>query len=593
MAAHEATTSRSPDGRAGTATKPVDRPGLALLVVAAAQFLIVMDATVVTVGLPSIGASLGMPPANLSWVLTGYALAFGGLLLTGGRTGVLLGARRTYRAGLLLLVLSSLAGGVATSGAALIAARIGQGAAAAFIAPAALSLLATTFPAGSARTRAMGVYGAMSGLGPVAGLLLGGALTQYVGWRWILLVNVPIALTILIGTRTLVQGDRAPGRVDLPGTFTATVGFGFLVLAVNQATTAGWTDRGVAASGVAALVLLAAFVAIQIRGRTPMVPPVVLADRGRAGAYLVMFLMGAGMLATYYFLTLYMQLIKGYSPLHTGLVYLPMALATVVGSGVLAPKLLERFSVRAVTVLGMLLAAVSMVWFGQLAVDQNPWVVLVPAQVVSGVGIGLAFVTLTIAGVRGVTGHHTGIASGVINAATQIGGALGLAVLATIATATTTSRPAGTALSSALTSGYTTGLVTGGALFLAALLVATLTLNPTPDLAGDPQPHSNDTKGADMAIVRTHRYTVPATDVDELIARRAKVIAAIRASHPGLTETRLTRMEDGTYTDVWRWDSSEQMRAAFAAVRSIPEAGAAMALTREATAMNGEIIDER
>jgi MFS family permease len=205
----------------------------------------------------------------------------------------------------------------------------------------------------------------------------------------------------------------------------------------------------------------------------------VLADRSRGGAYLVMFLMGAGMLATYYFLTLYMQLVRGYTPLYTGLVYLPMALATVLGSGLLAPKLLERFSVRAVTVLGMLLAAASMLWFGQLTADQNPWTVLIPAQVVSGVGIGLGFVALTIAGVRGVTGHHSGIASGVINAATQIGGALGLAVLATIAAAATSS---GKPLGAALTGGYTTGLVAGGALFLAALLVATLTLDSTTDI---------------------------------------------------------------------------------------------------------------
>jgi EmrB/QacA subfamily drug resistance transporter len=479
MSSHDVSTLSPPAAPPLVARKSIRRPGLALLVIAAAQFLIVMDATVVTVGLPSIGTSLGMRRADLSWVLTGYALAFGGLLLTGGRIGDLLGVRRTYRAGLLLLVGTSLLGGLATGGAVLVAARVGQGAAAAFIAPAALSLLATTFPAGPARIRAMGVYGAMSGLGPVVGLLLGGALTEYVGWRWILLVNVPAALAILAGTNTLVEGDRAPGRIDLPGALTATLGFGALVYAVNQATTAGWTSRGVVASGSAALLLLAAFVIIQRRSRTPMLPPAVLADRSRGGAYLVMFLMGAGMLATYYFLTLYMQLVKGYAPLHTGLVYLPMALATAVGAGLLAPKLLTRFSVQAVTILGLLLAAVSMVWFGQLATDQNPWTVLIPAQVVAGAGIGVAFVTLTIAGVARVTGHHMGIASGVINAATQIGGALGLAVLATIATAVTNNQPLGTPLPSALTGGYTTALLTGGGLFLAALALATLTLKPT------------------------------------------------------------------------------------------------------------------
>jgi EmrB/QacA subfamily drug resistance transporter len=481
MSASEAPALSPPDAPAVGAHMSPGRQGLALLVIAAAQFLIVMDATVVTVGLPSIGTSLGMQPADLSWVLTGYALAFGGLLLTGGRTGDLLGARRTYRAGLVVLLVTSLLGGLASSGPVLIAARIGQGVAAAFVAPAALSLLATTFPTRPARTKAMGVYGAMSGLGPVVGLLLGGALTEYVGWRWILLVNIPIAVAILAGTKALREGDRAPGRVDVPGAVTATLGFGLLVYAVNQATTAGWAGRAVVASGSAALALLAAFVIVQVRSSAPMLPRAVLADRSRSGAYLVMFLMGAGMLATYYFLTLYMQLVKGYPPVRTGLVYLPMAVATVLGSGLLAPKLLQQFSVRAVTVLGMLLAAVSMVWFGRLTAEQNAWVVLIPAQIVSGVGIGLGFVALTIAGVRGVAGNHTGIASGVINAATQIGGALGLAVLATIAAATTHGRPPGTAQATALTSGYTTGLLTGGVLFVAAILVATLTLNPTPD----------------------------------------------------------------------------------------------------------------
>lgn len=470
---------------AGPPHDTAGRYGLALLVIVAAQFLIVMDATVVTVGLPSIGAALSMQPDALSWVLTGYALAFGGLLLTGGRITDLLGARRTYRTGLLLLALTSLAGGLATSGAILIAARIGQGVAGAFIAPAALSLLATSFPTGPARTRAMGVYGAMSGLGPVVGLLAGGVLTEYASWRWVLLVNIPVALALLAGTGVLAESDRAPGRLDVPGAVTATLGFGALVVAVNQTPTFGWTGQPVIVSGTVALLLLAGFALIQVRSRTPMLPMVVLADRGRAGAYLIMFLLGAGMLATYYFLSLYMQQVKGYPPLRTGLVYLPMALATVFGSGALAPRLLERFSVRAVTILGLGLATASMVWFAQLSSDQSPWVILIPAQVVSGTGVGLAFVTLTIAGVRGIAGAHTGIASGVVNTASQIGGAVGLAALATVATATISSQPAGTPLAGALTSGYTTAFLASGVLFLAAVLVAALTLNQPADQPGE------------------------------------------------------------------------------------------------------------
>jgi EmrB/QacA subfamily drug resistance transporter len=587
MSVHEAPTlPASGPQEAGRKLDP------ALLVIAAAQFLIVMDATVVTVGLPSIGSALHMQPSELSWVVTGYALAFGGLLLTGGRAGDLLGARRTYRAGLMLLVVASLAGGLAVSGAVLIAARIGQGVAAAFIAPAALSLLATTYPAGPARTRAMGVYGAMSGLGPVAGLLLGGALTEYVNWRWILLVNIPVALVILVGTSVLVEGDRARGRLDLPGGLTATLGFGALVYAVSQAPVAGWTSPTVVIIGAAAFVLLVAFVTIQSRSSNSTVPVAVVADRGRAGAYLVMFLLGAGMLATYYFLSMYMQQVNGYPPLLTGLAYLPMAIATVLGSGALAPKLLERFSVRAVTILGLGMAAASMLWFTQLAADQNPWVVLIPAQVVSGVGVGLGFVTLTIAGVRGVAGHHTGTASSMINTATQIGGALGLAVLVTIATTATAGQPAGTPLADALTSGYVTSFLGSGLLFLAALAVAALTLDPATHNEADIPPSSNGTKGTDMSVARTHHYTLDPADLDELLARRATLIATVRESYPGLTETRLTRLADGTYTDVWRWDSTEQMQAALAAAPTIPEARAAMSLTRHLTALNGEIIDE-
>jgi EmrB/QacA subfamily drug resistance transporter len=565
----------------------------ALLVIAAAQFLIVMDATVVTVGLPSIGSALHMQPSDLSWVVTGYALAFGGLLLTGGRTGDLLGARRTYRAGLLLLVVASSAGGLAVSGAVLIAARIGQGVAAAFIAPAALSLLATTYPAGPARTTAMGVYGAMSGLGPVAGLLLGGALTEYVDWRWILLVNIPVALVILVGTSVLVESDRARGRLDLPGGLTATLGVGALVYAVSQAPVAGWTSPTVVIIGAAAFVLLVAFLVIQSRSSNPTVPVAVVADRGRAGAYLVMFLLGAGMLATYYFLSMYMQQVNGYPPLLTGLAYLPMAIATVLGSGALAPKLLERLSVRAVTVLGLGMAAASMLWFAQLGADQNPWVVLIPAQVVSGVGVGLGFVTLTIAGVRGVAGHHTGTASSMINTATQIGGALGLAVLVTIATTATAGQPTGTPLADALASGYVTSFLGSGVLFLAALLVAVRTLDPATHNNADNPPSSNGTKGTDMSVARTHHYTIDPADLDELLARRATLIATVRKSHPGLTETRLIQLADGTYTDIWRWDSAEQMQGALAATPTIPEARAAMSLTRDLTALNGEIIDER
>ncbi|WP_345433739.1 MFS transporter [Actinoallomurus vinaceus] len=461
---------------------PADSPpasgrnlGLALLVIAAAQLMLVLDGTIVTVALPSIQKSLHLAAADLNWVLTAYALAFGGLLLVGGRAGDLLGRRRVFRIGLVVFTLASLAGGFATTGSVLIAARVVQGLGAAIAAPTALSLLATTFPAGPERNKALGVYGAMGGLGSVVGLLLGGALTEYLSWRWILFVNVPIAVAVLAGTTVLLEGDRDRGRVDLPGAITATGGLASLVYAINRANQHGWSD-GVSLGffGVAAA-LLVAFILIQRHASAPVMPPAILADRGRAGANLVNFLMGGGMLATFYFLTLYMQVVKGYKPMQTGLAYLPFAVGIGIAAGAIGPQLLGRFSERAVTAAGMLVAAVGMAWFGLLTPGQNPWTVLLPAQLVAGLGLGLAFVTVTIAGVRGVDAHHTGIASGLVNTTLQIGGALGLAVLAAIATEATGhgSPPS----PQDLTHGYTTGILSGGALYVAGLVIAVLTMS--------------------------------------------------------------------------------------------------------------------
>ncbi|MFC7109365.1 MFS transporter [Nonomuraea rubra] len=356
-----------------TSHTPRERSGLALLVIAAAQLLMVMDGTIVTVGLPVIGAGLDIPEADLDWVLTSYALAFGGLLLAGGRAGDLFGRRRMFRAGLVVFLAASLLGGVAGDGTVLIAARVLQGVGAAIVAPAALSLLADTFPAGPGRNRALGVYGAMGGLGSVTGLLLGGALTEYLGWRWIMFVNVPIALLVLAGTVVLRPGTRERGGLDLPGAVTVTLALGSLVYAINRAGSHGAGDALTLAFGAAALALLGAFVLIQRSARSPMLPPAVMADRGRLGANLVMLLMGAGQLATFYFLTLYMQTINQYSPMITGLAYLPFAVGIGIGSGLVGPRLQARTSTRIVLVAGMAVAAVAMGWFSLLAPGQNPW----------------------------------------------------------------------------------------------------------------------------------------------------------------------------------------------------------------------------
>ncbi|MDI5979254.1 MFS transporter [Amycolatopsis magusensis] len=458
----------------------VSRTGLALPVIAAAQLLIVMDGTIVTVGLPVIGAGLRIAESDLDWVLTAYALAFGGLLLAGGRAGDLFGRRRLFRAGLVVFLLASLLGGVAQTGGTLIAARVLQGVGGAIIAPAALSLLADTFPEGPRRNKALGVYGAMGGLGAVAGLLLGGALTEYLGWRWIMFINIPFTLLLLAGTVALVPGTRGRGGIDLPGAITATLALGSLVYAINRAGTDGLGDGLAWAFGAVGLVLAIAFTVIQRRVRTPLLPAGVLADRGRLGANLVMLLMGAGQLATFYFLTLYLQSIKHYPPMLTGLAYLPFAVGIGLGSGVAGPRLQARTSTRFTLVCGLGVAAAAMGWFSLLTPDQHALSTLLPAQLVAGTGLGIGFVAVTISGVRGVAARDSGIVSGLVNTSQQIGGALGLATLAGIAVTATAGQPTGTALPDALTSGYTTGLLGAGAFYLAAILAAVFLFRPEP-----------------------------------------------------------------------------------------------------------------
>lgn len=400
------------------------------------------------------------------------------MLLAAGRAGDVFGRRRLFRAGLVVFLLASLLGGLAQSGGMLIAARVVQGVGGAIVAPAALSLLADTFPAGPQRNKALGVYGAMGGLGSVVGLLLGGALTEYLGWRWIMFINVPIALLVLAGTLAVVPGARRRGGIDLPGTVTVTLALASLVYAINRAGSDGLDDALTLLFGAIAIVLGVVFAVIQRSVRSPMLPAGVLADRGRLGANLVMFLMGAGQLATFYFLTLYMQSIRDYAPMLTGVAYLPFAIGIGLGSGVAGPRLQARTSPRNVLVIGLLVAAVAMGWFSLLTPDQNALVTLLPAQLVAGIGLGIGFVAATIGGVQNVAPQDSGIASGLINTSQQVGGALGLAVLAGVAVNVTENQPAGTAAREALTNGYTAGMLGSGAFYLAAILAAAVLLRP-------------------------------------------------------------------------------------------------------------------
>ncbi|GAA4254399.1 MFS transporter [Dactylosporangium darangshiense] len=435
------------------------RLGVATWVIAVARFIVVLDGTIMIVALPSIERSLHLSPSGLNWVINAYALTFGGLMLAAGRAADVLGRRRVFRVGLALFGIASLLGGLAPGGGWLVALRAVQGVGAAIATPGALSLLVSTFPEGQPRTRALGLYGAMTGLASVLGLLLGGVLTTYAGWRWVLFVNVPVVAALLLGTATLHDGNRDRGRFDLAGGASATLGVGALVFAINRVGERGWSDPIVLGVLAFAVVLLAAFVAIQRTAALPMIPRDVVANRARAGANAVTLIMSAGSFATYYFLTLYMQQELGYSALRTGLLYLPFAIGFGLAAGAIGPQLLRRASPRIALAAALLLAAAGTAWFCLLTPDRNILAVLVPASLVTGMGLGATAVVATGIGVRGIDDSEAGIGSALLTAGSQVGGAIGLATLATVATTTS----------------YTTGFAVAVALYLVAALVGALT----------------------------------------------------------------------------------------------------------------------
>jgi EmrB/QacA subfamily drug resistance transporter len=475
MSPHDATETAPPVAASSAIGRKL---GLALLVIATAQLMLVLDDTIVNVALPSMQRSLHLATSSLNWVISFYALAFGGLLLAGGRAGDLFGRLKVFRVGITVFALASMAGGFAPNGTALLAARVVQGCGAAIAAPCALSLLATTFPAGPARTKALGVYGAMGGLGSVVGLLLGGALTEYLSWRWVLFINAPIAVLVLIGTGVLVAGDNDHGALDVPGAVTATLGIGSFIYALTRGNTNGWADPGTLASFAAGAVLLAAFLLIERGSRAPLIPPRVVRDRNRGGANTVLLLLGTGMLAMFYLLTLYMQLVRGYSALHTGLAYLPFVAGVGLASGGLGPRLLGALPARAVIAAGMILCAGGLAWYVvALTPASNYYAVLLPAMLAGGIGTGLTFVGCTVTGMRGVAPRDSGVAAGLLNTSVQCGSALGLGALAAIASIVTRSSEPGHTMAVALTDGYVAGLLAGCVIFALGALVAVFTVN--------------------------------------------------------------------------------------------------------------------
>jgi EmrB/QacA subfamily drug resistance transporter len=424
---------------AGTSTgSPPRRLGLALAVIATAQLMVVLDATIVNVALPHIQNALHFSGTNLEWVVNAYALAFGGLLLLGGRSGDLLGRRRVFIAGILLFSVASLLGGLATSQEWLLAARILQGVGGAFAAPTALALIAVTFPEGPPRNRAMGVYAGMSVAGGAVGLLAGGLLVTYLDWRWVFFVNVPIGLAVaLAAPRVLGESERRRGRFDLPGAITGSLGLAALVYGLSNAATSPngvshWGDTKVIVSLVAAAVLLAAFGFIEVRSKYALMPIRVLRSRDRSGAYLVSLCVGTALFGMFFFLTLFVQNVLGYSPLKTGVAYLPMAAMILVATGV-ASQLVSRIGALPLMIAGSAASAGGMFWLSRVTEHSTYVSGLLGPMLLTAIGLGLIFAPLLLVSLIKVADNDTGVASSLVNVGQQVGGAVGLAVLGTVA----------------------------------------------------------------------------------------------------------------------------------------------------------------
>jgi EmrB/QacA subfamily drug resistance transporter len=413
---------------------------LALALLATTQFVIVLDAAIVNVAIPSIGRDLHFAQANLTWIPNAYALTFGGFLLLGGRMADLLGRRRLFMVGLVLFSLASLLGGLSTSEGQLIAARAVQGLGAALLAPSALSMVTNMFTEGAERNKALGVWGAVSGSGGAAGVLLGGVLTQYAGWEWVLWVNVPIGvIAAILAPRLLVESrkEAETKTFDALGALTVTAGLSLLVYGLVDTVNSGWGSSKTLLLLAAAAALLAVFVATELRSRAPLMPFRIFRLRTLTGANVIGLLIGASVFAMFFFLSRYMQQVLGYDALKAGLSYLPLALVIIVSAGV-ASQLVTKLGFKPVLVAGMALVTIALLWFAQVPVDGNYATDLLVPMVIAAVGLGFAFVPVTIAAVSNISADDSGLASGLINTSQQVGGALGLAILGTIASSRTT-----------------------------------------------------------------------------------------------------------------------------------------------------------
>ena len=469
------------------------RKWLALALLAAVQFMVVLDIAIVNVALPSIQIDLGFSQENLQWVVSAYALFFGGFLLLGGRVADLLGRRRVFLAGIVVFSVASLLSGLAWSEGALIGGRALQGLGAAIISPAALSILMTTFSEGKERNTALGVWGAVGAFGAVAGVLLGGVLTDWLSWAWIFYVNVPVGAVALALTPLLLAESR-DARVrsfDVPGAVLVTGGLVTLVYAITQANEYGWGSVETLGLFAGSAVLLAAFLAWEARTSEPLMPFSIYRLRTVVGANVAGLILGTALFAMFLMLTLYMQQVLGYSAMKTGVAYLAVAGTAIVWSA-LAAQLVTRVGVKPVLVAGMVLLSAGLLYFTQVSVGGSYVGDLLPGFLLISIGMGFSFVPISIAALAGVEASEAGLASGLINTSQQIGGALGIAVLSAIATSTTEDAVAsGTPLPAGLTDGFQAAFIGAAAIAIVGVLVSLLVVRRE-DLAETPAEAEED-----------------------------------------------------------------------------------------------------
>ncbi|MEU3506633.1 MFS transporter [Streptomyces longwoodensis] len=466
-----------------------------LVVIALAQLMVVLDATIVNIALPSAQEDLGMSNGNRQWVITAYTLAFGGLLLLGGRIADLAGRKRTFVIGLIGFAVASAIGGAATTDGMLFAARALQGVFAAVLAPSALSLLTTTFTDPKERGKAFGIYGALAGSGSAIGFIVGGLLTEYLNWRWCLYVNVPIAAVAVFGAFALLH-DRpghADARLDVPGVLLGCGGLVAIVYGFSEAEPRGWSDPLVLALLAGGVALLAVFVWWQTRAKSPLLPLHIVRDRDRAGCFLTMGLATIGMFGLFLFMTYYLQVILAYSPVRTGLAFLPLTVAIIIGSTQISARLLPRVAPRALMGPGMVLAAGGMLILTRMTVHSSYTTEILPALLLMGLGMGLTFMPVFSTATAGVAPRDSGVTSATVNTSQQVGGSIGTALLNTIATTSAASYvaarlrdPARRAqvVAEGTVHGYTVALWWAAGVMLLAGLVAVLLVTAGPPKHG-------------------------------------------------------------------------------------------------------------